>query len=967
MRCTFYIVLCKVMVILVAFHVATIVHADDAAEYNELLQSFNAQSDAGNYREAEAIAIKALKIAQASFQDQPIVIKGALINLANVYADQGKYGDAERVYEYALKFTEQALGRENEQYASCLMTFANLRRSQSRFEEAEKLATEGASIYLRILGPNHFLVGLCRSTLAKIFTEMGRYFDADTLYKQATEILVREKGEESNIVAELYRNRAILYQYQGHLQEAEAYCKRAAKITEKILGSLHPSLSGIYSNLGNAYRQQGRLAEAEKSYQRASMIAQKSLGEKHPTVADIACNLSNLYIAQQRYSEAESQIDQSLAIYEAAFGSNHPAAAETLFNLASLHYEQKQFDKALSVLDRILELNKQAAIPSSTSAYHLFLRGKVNWEKGLKDTALTDLRQALTLVEQSRGSVSGAEAERAQSFSQFNSMFETMVKWQLELGDTEEAFKTIERSRARSLLEEMNRAHVDLDASRTSEERARLRNREAQVRNQVAELERQFQVSTSSGQKPDANTARLRTALEQAREQLYDQHREELRTNPIYREMITRGTTQATFDDVRQKLLRPDDLLLLYLFGGEGGYVFVLTQDQARLIPLEIDEKAATTFATTAGPLTALRLQQILVGQKNEGIVPQLAQRPEKTDGTINAKLISQLESLFPILIPEQVREPLTSGKIKRMVIVPDGSLAMFPLEALIVRGGQNPEYLLDVGPSILYGPSASVLCNLADRSAIAPGVRPPVLTVADPVYPAEITNQKANQSSSDVGLIPNASRYSRLGGQLTRLPFTAVEASALVSAFSKVGTAMGQLKRELATEANVRFNASDRKIIHLACHGLTDQAYANFFGALALTPGVQGSSDPADDGFLTLPEIYELKLKGCELAILSACETNYGPQQQGEGTFALSRGFLVAGARRVVASNWLVDDEAAANLIGLFSEELAPTQKQSDVVDYAAQLQAAKKWVRQQNRWKSPYYWSSLVLIGSP
>ena len=56
-----------------------------------------------------------------------------------------------------------------------------------------------------------------------------------------------------------------------------------------------------------------------------------------------------------------------------------------------------------------------------------------------------------------------------------------------------------------------------------------------------------------------------------------------------------------------------------------------------------------------------------------------------------------------------------------------------------------------------------------------------------------------------------------------------------------------------------------------------------------------------------------ELAIKDCELAILSACETNYGPQQKGEGVWALSRGFLVAGARRVVASNWLVDDEAGS------------------------------------------------------
>ena len=107
--------------------------------------------------------------------------------------------------------------------------------------------------------------------------------------------------------------------------------------------------------------------------------------------------------------------------------------------------------------------------------------------------------------------------------------------------------------------------------------------------------------------------------------------------------------------------------------------------------------------------------------------------------------------------------------------------------------------------------------------------------------------------------------------------------------------------------------------------------------------------------------------MKGSELAILSACQTNYGPQQKGEGTWALSRGFLVAGSRRVVASNWLVDDEATASLVSFFCAGLAQAEKAGQPVDHAAALQAAKRWVRQQDKWKSPYYWASMVLIGPP
>src|SRR5690606_23500364 len=122
-------------------------------------------------------------------------------------------------------------------------------------------------------------------------------------------------------------------------------------------------------------------------------------------------------------------------------------------------------------------------------------------------------------------------------------------------------------------------------------------------------------------------------------------------------------------------------------------------------------------------------------------------------------------------------------------------------------------------------------------------------------------------------------------------------------------GTTSVKLARGEATEANLRRLISGREIVHLACHGMAESGFGNFFGCLAVAPGRRG--DANDDGFLYTPEIYQLDMKGCELAILSACETNFGPQQTGEGIWTISRGFLISGARRVVASNWVVDDEA--------------------------------------------------------
>ncbi len=125
-----------------------------------------------------------------------------------------------------------------------------------------------------------------------------------------------------------------------------------------------------------------------------------------------------------------------------------------------------------------------------------------------------------------------------------------------------------------------------------------------------------------------------------------------------------------------------------------------------------------------------------------------------------------------------------------------------------------------------------------------------------------------------------------------------------------------------------VRSQIAARRIVHLACHGLADNSYGNFFGALALTPGRQGA-DATDDGISHVDGDLQPAADGYGVgAAERLAETNYGPEQRGEGVWTLSRGFLVAGCRRVVASNWLVDDEAAATLISYFWHAIARAEQ---------------------------------------
>jgi CHAT domain-containing protein len=404
----------------------------------------------------------------------------------------------------------------------------------------------------------------------------------------------------------------------------------------------------------------------------------------------------------------------------------------------------------------------------------------------------------------------------------------------------------------------------------------------------------------------------------------------------------------VSLERIQTRIVGQDSLLLEYFLGNEAGYVLVISPagQQPRIEKLLLEQSDALALGVEPGALSAGRMRQVMSNSSGNGLA-QLLRQETKT-----AQAVEKLAVLWRVLIPEAQRAELTGGKLRRLVVIPDSTLALLPFDTLVVERGAHPRYLLDAGPPIVSAPSATLLHNLTAEQPARPASSQTqrVLSVGDAVY--------------SVGGGPSGRRWGEFRSTLKALPFSGLETNWVSEVFQNQGITADTLGKQRAREAVVRENLPGREIIHLACHGLVDQSYGNLFGALAFTPGADAATNSADDGFLTLSEIYQLPLQGTALSILSACDTNFGPEQQGEGVWSLSRGFLVAGSKRVVASNWLVDDEAAATLISLFCSALAKGEK-SGTVDYAESLQSAKRWVHAQEKWQSPYYWGTFVLLG--
>jgi CHAT domain-containing protein len=112
-------------------------------------------------------------------------------------------------------------------------------------------------------------------------------------------------------------------------------------------------------------------------------------------------------------------------------------------------------------------------------------------------------------------------------------------------------------------------------------------------------------------------------------------------------------------------------------------------------------------------------------------------------------------------------------------------------------------------------------------------------------------------------------------------------------------------------------------------------------------------------NGSLELQHICNLNLSA-ELVVLSACETALGKEVQGEGLVGLTRRFMYAGASRVLASLWNVDDVATAELMGRFYKAMA-----WEGMSPASALRKAQFEMSAQERWRDPYYWAGFVLQG--
>jgi CHAT domain-containing protein len=270
-------------------------------------------------------------------------------------------------------------------------------------------------------------------------------------------------------------------------------------------------------------------------------------------------------------------------------------------------------------------------------------------------------------------------------------------------------------------------------------------------------------------------------------------------------------------------------------------------------------------------------------------------------------------DTLFQRLI-QPVVTALPTGA--RVIVVPDGPLNTLNFETLPVPGERRRYWIEDV--EIAVAPS---LGSLSVRPSPSPNREHSVLLIGDPV-------------SADP--------------KFPSLKYASAEMKAVSSAFSDSASVY---RAAQATPAQYLASQPGKfGIVHFTAHAEAN-AESPLDSAVILSPDEGGYKLYARD-------VADRPLSA-DLVTISACRSAGERTYAGEGLVGFAWAFLRAGARRVIAGLWDVDDRSTAALMGQAYERLAGGASPGEA------LRSAKlAMIRSGTPTAKPYYWAPFQLF---
>ena len=823
-------------------------------------------------------------------------------------------------------------------------------------EEALPLAQGIPILHARVLND----LGLAHNVL-------GQRQKALEYYSQALALSTNEGNRKDQAIT--LNNMGLVYTHLGDTDRALEHYQRSLEL-RRAVGDRQGEATTL-NNLGLLFAALGDREKAIEEYAQSLEIRQQVHDRRGE--AESLTNLGASHIKLRDYAVASEYLKRALPLRRET--EDRRGEAATLANLGTASSEQGDFKTALDYYSQALALNREVRDPRGQGATLVGI-GKNYLAMKKPQEAFASFQEALSMGRSSgdphiqwssllglarasrdSGEVAKAKllaetalgitgAQRAKMASpELRSTFSQLVH---ELYDfyvdlliafapgssprSAKAFETAEQARAQGLLELLGEARIDI---REGVDPALLERESAltQQISTVAEQQLQLVAGAQTKNAPTPAPGALEEKLEKLASEMENIERQIRLASPRYAELAP--PTAVKVADFQQKVLDSDTALLEYWLGSERSYLWILTKNSLQTYTLpkrsEIEEKVRRVYVQWSTP----------VGSRGKS----------RASSSPDAAQLSQI-----LLGPAS---GLSKGQ--RLLIVPDGALEYLPFGALPWPGRRDP---LLIRHDVVMLPSASTLSALRREETRRKTPSHQLAVFADPVFdlgdarvgsklgsranaPWETTLARVLRDMS--GLRPDA--------PLPRLVFTRQEAQGIAALWPEDQRVLAMdfaAKKAAVLEASL----ADYRTIHFATHAFVDTRQPRLSGLVLSLVDEDGT---VQDGIVRLHEIYRLKLAAA-LVVLSACHSGLGKQIQGEGLIGLTRGFLYAGAARVVASLWKVDDEATAKLMREFHRRMS-----SNELRPSAALRQAQVALRQTKLWRDPFYWAAFVLQGEP
>ncbi|MFN8179651.1 MAG: CHAT domain-containing tetratricopeptide repeat protein [bacterium] len=986
-------------------------HPDVAASLVNLatLLRLSAAFDSSRADYERALAIQEKKLGPASS-----AVGRTLIGYGQLQHRTGHYADARKTFERAEAILRKTDGDESDGVALAMSNVANVLRDQDDFAGSLALQEKALAIREKLLGPDHVQVAAGLAGVGHALVYLGEYAKARAAYERERSIFEKAEGPDGANVAKANSHLAIVLELSGDLGAARACAERSLALQEKQQGSENPEVGSAANALASIDLDAGDYETARAGFERALRIWEKAYGHDHPRVARGMQNLGSAEGELGRLDDARQHLEAALAIQEKVIGPEDMQVASSLYDLASVQERLGRHDEARKSLERAVAIRRsKLGADNPFTALALARLGEVLSDEGQTAPAGDDLAEAVNVLEKWLG----------RDHPDVATVLASLAVAKYRAGDARTAFATALRAEdvgrrhleltARVLPERQALRYEAVRASGESlaltiaaagADPASARDAwDAVIRSRALVLDelasRQRTVVESSDPRIAELAERLRAAREKlARLAVRDFSRSQgvadahaLDEARLAKERAERdlAAKSAPFRHEREAFARGFDQVAAALpersaLVGFVSYDRVLADRPQRT-------RSLLAFVLRGGERTPATLPLGACADVDSAVHrwSRELERSMLDPSTANVAA----ERAAGVALRKLVWDPLEAavGDVERVFFVPDGAVHLVNFAALPV--GER-EFLVERIPVLHYLGSERDLFAAASEGDPGHGL----LVVDAPNFDRAVAAGGGNAAGGGAvgGVAARAAMPAKIASlrgapgaaDLARLRFDPLpgaqsEGDVVVEAWSTAGGWRRWLRRDAgsivrlsgaaASEAAFKENVRGRRVVHLATHGFVlapgDDAFAAnplLRAGLALAgANVRASVAPGEeDGILTAEEIASLDLRGCEWAVLSACDSGTGEIVDGEGVIGLCRAFRVAGVRTLLLSLWPVEDESARRWIReLYAARLGHGLSTDRAVS-AASL-ACLKALRERGKYPHPFRWASFVAAG--